>query len=119
MAGGKMLLFSTSQPADADSAQTGLLATISAVTFTTPSVNGVFNISGVWSGGGSDVGVARSFRYCCDTLDSGLTLSTTYKRIDGYVTEIGGGGDATVDNASISIGQAVTVTDFLFGINRG
>lgn len=116
---GKFLIFSTAQPGTANDVQSGLLASIGEVTFASPAVDGVISISGDWTANGTVAGLARSFRYCCDTADTGLLASTTAKRIDGTITEIGGGGDATIDNQNISIGQAATIISFDFGFNRG
>lgn len=124
LTGGKLHLFSTQQPANADLGHAGLLATISGtagagLTFSTPAANGQFEMSGVWEGVGLLAGKALSFRYCCDPLDDGLGASSAYERIDGTIGITGSSSDATVDNTSIAVGQKVTATSFSFGISRG
>lgn len=60
--------------------------------------------SGVWSVAASGSGTADFFR----VWDS--TLTTCH--MQGTVTATGGGGDMTVNNASITAGQTVTVDTF-------
>ena len=60
--------------------------------------------SGVWSVAASGLGTADFFR----VWDS--TLTTCH--MQGTVTATGGGGDMTVNNASITAGQTVTVDTF-------
>jgi hypothetical protein len=68
------------------------------------SSSGVKSKSGTWSGTASGTGTAGHFRIKDSTgTDTG---------IQGTVTATGGGGDITVDNASIATGQAVTVNTF-------
>lgn len=60
-------------------------------------------ISGTWQDTSADgAGTAAHFR---------LKQSTTC-HIQGTVTATGGGGDLTLDNTSIAIGQQVTITSF-------
>jgi hypothetical protein len=64
---------------------------------------------GTWSGTGAAAGTAAHFRI----KDSAGTTC----HMQGTVTATGGGGDATVDNTSIAVGQVVTVNSFT--INAG
>lgn len=64
--------------------------------------NGSKLISGTWQGTAIAEGTAGHFR---------LKVSTTC-HIQGTVTVTGGGGDMTLDNTSINIGQTVSITGF-------
>lgn len=59
--------------------------------------------SGTWAGTGAAAGTIGHFR---------LKTSGGVAKLQGGVTATGGGGDMTVDNTSIAVGQAVTVTGF-------
>lgn len=65
--------------------------------------------TGTWSGTGAAAGSAAHFRI----VDSAGTTC----HMQGTVTATGGGGDLTLDNVSIAIGQVVTVSTFT--ISRG
>jgi hypothetical protein len=60
--------------------------------------------SGTWSGTGAAAGSMAHFR----VKDSAGTTC----HIQGTVTATGGGGDMTVDNVVVAIGQTVTVNTF-------
>ena len=61
--------------------------------------------AGTWSGTGVGAGAAAHFRI----LRSG---SPSECDIQGSVTATGGGGDMTLDNVNIAIGQTITVNSF-------
>ena len=67
--------------------------------------NGVVAKAGTWSDAAGDAaGSAGHFRiYATDG---------TTQHMQGTVTATGGGGDLTLDNISIAVGQAVTITAF-------
>jgi hypothetical protein len=65
--------------------------------------------SGTWSGTGAAAGTAGYFRI----VDNAKTTCG----MQGTVTATGGGGDLTLDNTSIAVSQAVSVTSFT--INAG
>lgn len=60
--------------------------------------------AGTWSGTGVAAGSAGHFRL----VDNAGTTC----HMQGSVTATGGGGDLTVDNVSIAVGQTVTVNTF-------
>lgn len=60
--------------------------------------------SGTWTGSGAAAGTIGHFR----VKDSAGTTC----HIQGTVTATGGGGDMTVDNTNIAVGQSVTVNTF-------
>lgn len=60
--------------------------------------------AGTWTGSGSAAGTIGHFR----VKDSAGTTC----HIQGTVTATGGGGDMTVDNTNIAVGQSVTVNTF-------
>lgn len=60
--------------------------------------------TGTWTGTGAAAGTIGHFR----VKDSAGTTC----HIQGTVTATGGGGDMTVDNTNIAVGQAVTVNTF-------
>ncbi len=64
---------------------------------------------GTWSGTGAAAGTAGHFRF----VDSPGTTC----HMQGTVTATAGGGDMTLDNTSIAVSQAVTVSTFT--ISRG
>lgn len=98
--------FTGAQPANCAAANSGTeLASI-----TNPSdwlaaaASGAKALAGVWSATGIAAGTAAHFRlYASDGTTCGM---------QGSVTATGGGGDLTLDNAVIAIGQTVTVTAF-------
>ena len=109
----------TATVANTGSVFTAGVDTVNGLKLTFPAVSGAVNMSGTWSGAGVAAGTATWFRYLCDAADTGTGNTSTFRRIDGSVTATGGGGDCTIDNTSVSVGQTVTVTSFLFGIDQG
>lgn len=66
--------------------------------------SGVKSKNGTWSGTGSGAGTAGHFR-----IKDSAGTNTHYQ---GTATATGGGGDMTLDNAVIAVGQAITVSTF-------
>ena len=58
---------------------------------------------GTWADVGAAAGTAEHFR---------LYTSGGVQKLQGTVTATGGGGDLTLDNTSIAVAQAVTITSF-------
>lgn len=71
--------------------------------------------AGTWQDTAADAaGTAAHFRMR-RSGDSG-GASTTTSRIEGSVSATGGGGDITLDNAVLAVGQQVTITSLTFSI---
>jgi hypothetical protein len=103
----KLYFFSGAKPATcADADPSGLLATLTLpADWMQDSANGIKAKSvAAWSGVGSGAGNAASFRV---KDNAGTTC-----HIQGTVTVTGGGGDLTLDNINIAIGQAITINTF-------
>jgi hypothetical protein len=102
----KLRIYTGAAPADCATAASGTLL----VEMTLPSdyMNaasaGTKTKLGTWSGTGAAAGSAGYFRL----VDNAGT--TTH--MQGTVTASGGGGDAIIDNVSIAVSQAVSVTTF-------
>lgn len=95
-------------------------AAVNGLQFSYPAAGGAFTMSGTWAGVGVAKGVAASFRYCCNGADSGMNASTVFARFDGSVSATGGGGDLTINNASIEIGSAVrAISGVALGLSKG
>lgn len=111
---GNLKIYSGSQPADADTAPSGtLLATIAlaADAFGDANSSGVSTMaSAPRSGTGAAAGTAG-----CFTAESGAGT----KVWSGTVTATGGGGDLTLDNISIAVGQAVSITSLTYAQPAG
>ncbi len=69
--------------------------------------SGVKAKAGVWAGVGVADGVAAHYR---------LKNAGDTHRIEGTVTETGGGGDAIIDNENVGNGQAVSINSFNYAI---
>jgi hypothetical protein len=102
---GSLKIYSGSQPADADSTPAGTLLVTIALAAT---AYGSANSSGVAalastprSGTGAAAGTAG-----CFSVESGGGA----KVFQGSVTATGGGGELTLDNTSIAVGQTVNIT---------
>jgi hypothetical protein len=94
-------------PADCGTADSGdVLATLNLpADWLAAAVNGSKVKLGTWEDTSADAaGTAGHFRI----KDSGGTTC----HIQGTVTTTGGGGDMTLDNTSIAVGQAITITAF-------
>lgn len=101
---GTLKIFSGAEPANCAAADpSGLLATITLPAAFLTSSGGVTTIAGSWTVAASGTGTAASFR-----IHDGSAVC----HVQGTVTVTGGGGDLTLDNASITSGQTVTVTSF-------
>ncbi len=66
--------------------------------------------NGTWSTTGAAAGTAGYFRIITSTDTNANTQNEA--RIEGTVTATGDGGDVTLDNTSIAVGQSVTMTAF-------
>jgi len=92
-------------PADANAADTGtVLATLNLpADWMADAAGGIKSKSGTWQDLSADAGgVAGHFRiYASDGTTCG---------VQGTVTATGGGGDMTLDNTNIAVGQQVTIT---------
>jgi len=104
--GGILRLFSGSVPANCAAADpAGKLAEMTLPPdWMNPASNGTKTILGTWTTTGLAAGNAASFRM----YDSGGAACG----IQGVVTATGGGGDLTLDNTNIAIGQNVNITGF-------
>ena len=94
-----------SVPANCAAARTGtVLATLVLPSdWLTAASGGSKALSGTWQDVAADAaGTAAHF-----SVDQGATC-----HIQGTVTATGGGGDMTIDNTSIAVGQQVTITAF-------
>jgi hypothetical protein len=105
MPAGSLLEIRTGAPAGAENAAGGsLLAQI-----TLPAspwgaaASGSKAKSGTWSVAATGAGTAGHFR---------LKNAAGTKLEEGTITATGGGGDMTIDNTSIAVGQVVTVTGY-------
>lgn len=105
-ASAKLRILTGAPPANCAAAQTGtLLCEIALPSDWMNSASGGSKTKlGTWSGVGAAEGTAAHFR----VVDNAGTTC----HIQGTVTLTGGGGDMTVDNTSIGIGQVVTVNSF-------
>lgn len=90
-------------PAGIAAADTGtlLVAVPLPLDWASASGTGAIALLGTWSGTGASVGVIGHYRL----KSSGGTCHE-----DGTVTVTGAGGDITVDNTSVAIGQPLVVT---------
>ena len=101
----KFRIYSGSAPAGPSAAATGTLG----VEMTLPSdwadaaSAGSKAKLGTWSAAATAAITAGYFRLC---------TSAGVAKYQGTVTLTGGGGDATIDNTNIAVGQVVTVTTF-------
>lgn len=100
----RLAIFTGAQPANCAAANSGT----ELVRLTLPSdwmaaaSNGTKALQGTWQETASGTGTAAHYRiYASDGTTCGK---------QGSVTATGGGGDLTLDNASIASGQTVTVT---------
>lgn len=96
---------SGTKPADCAAADSGtVLATMTLpADWMAAAASGVKALSGTWEDAEADAaGTAGHFR-----IKQGATC-----HVQGSVTATGGGGDMTLDNTSIAVGQQVTITGF-------
>jgi hypothetical protein len=101
-AAGVLKVFSGAKPANCAAGDpAGLLATIALPAAFLTSAAGATALAGSWATTGSAAGTAASFRI----YDSAANC-----HVQGAVTATGSGGDLTLDNTSIALGQPVTVT---------
>lgn len=102
---------SGSPPADCATADSGTL--LCAITLPSDwmanAATGAVAKTGTWSGTGAAANDAGHFRL--------KNAAQTVTHMQGTVTATGGGGDLTLDNISIAVGQTVTINTF--GITAG
>jgi len=105
-ASAKLQLRSGAQPADCATAASGtLLAEIALpADYLAAAAAGAKAKAGTWSGTGAAAGTAAHFRI----VDNAGTTC----HLQGAVTATGGGGDMTLDNTSIAVSQAVSISGF-------
>lgn len=92
LTGGKIQIYSGSQPASADAAATGtLLLEIDPITFDADGTGGVLRQTAAtdWSGTIEASGTAGWYRIC-EEADDGASASTTLARMDGAIATSGG-----------------------------
>lgn len=97
-----------SPPADCGTADSGsVLATLNLPSDWMAAASGGSKAkSGTWQDGSADgAGTAGHFRI----YDSGGSTC----KMQGTVTATGGGGDLTLDNAVLAVGQVITITGFV------
>jgi hypothetical protein len=105
MPAGSIVEIRTGAPAGAENAAGGSLLD----TITTPATPwaaaaaGSKSKSGTWANTASGAGVAGHFR---------MKNAAGTKLEEGTVTATGGGGDMTIDNTNIAVGQNVTITGY-------
>jgi hypothetical protein len=105
-ASARLRILSGAPPADCATPQAGtLLCEIALpVDWLAAGSGGSKAIAGAWNGAGAVAGTAGHFRIVDST---GTTC-----HLQGTVTATGGGGDMTLDNTSIAVGQNVQVLTF-------
>jgi hypothetical protein len=105
-ASAKLQIFTGAQPANCAAASTGtkLLEIALPSDWMANAASGSKAMSGSWSGTGLAAGTAGYYRI----VDNAGTTC----HLQGSVTATGGGGDLTVDNTSIAVGQTVNVTSY-------
>lgn len=97
-AGGTIKIFSGAVPANCAAADpSGALVSDTLPTPALTNTAGTLSKAGTWSFTGDAAGTAASFR---------LYTSGAVCFAQGSVTATGGGGDMTIDNTSIAVGQA-------------
>ena len=97
---GASLVIRSGAPAGVANAATGtVLATIALPATPFTSGTGQVTLNGTWSASASGTGTAGHYR-----ITNGSDIE------EGTVSATGGGGDLTLDNASIATGQTVTIS---------
>jgi hypothetical protein len=112
-ASAKLQLRTGAQPADCATAAAGtLLCEIPLpADYMNAASAGAKTKLGTWSGSGAAAGTAAHFRI--------VDAAGTTCHMQGSVTLTGGGGDMTLDNTSIAVSQAVSVTTFTLNEANG
>lgn len=103
----KLRFYSGAKPADCATARSGTLLCEIALPsdWEANASGGVKTMTGSWAGVGAVAGDAGHFAL----MDSAGTTC----HMQGSVTATGGGGDLTLDNISIAVGQAVAITSWV------
>lgn len=109
----KLQLRTGAQPADCATAAAGtLLCEIPLpADYMNAASAGAKTKLGTWSGSGAAAGTGAHFRI--------VDAAGTTCHMEGSVTLTGGGGDMTLDNTSIAVSQAVSVTTFTLNEANG
>lgn len=113
MTGGRISVFSGTQPTSADDAATGTqLLAITGITFENDGTGGILRqtIGADWSGTIAATGTAGWYRIS-ESADAGLLASTTYARMDGAVAT--SGGQMNLATLSFVSGAPFVITDAL------
>lgn len=102
----KLYLFTGAAPANCAAADSGtLLATLTLpADWMAAAAAGAKALLGSWAGAGAAAGSAGYFR----VKDNAGTVCG----MQGTVTATGGGGDLQLDNVSIAVSQAISITSF-------
>jgi hypothetical protein len=102
----ELQFFTGSMPANCAAAATGtqLMNASLPSDWMAAASSGSKGLAGTWSGTGSAAGTAGYFRIYDST---GTTC-----HIQGTITATGGGGDLTLDNVSIAVSQAISISGF-------
>ena len=105
-ASAKLEIYSGAEPANCATADAGtLLATLTLpATYFGTAASGSMALAGVWTGTAATAGTAGHFRLMDPT---GATCHA-----QGSCTATGGGGDMTIDNPVLAVGQVFNVTSF-------
>lgn len=106
----------TGAPPGAGAADAGTL--LASITLPTPAFGAASggdpataSEAGTWEDPSADAaGIAAHYRIKQSGDAGGGTAEATEERIEGTVSETGGGGDLELDNDDIAAGQAVTIT---------
>ncbi len=88
---------------------------LASITLPTPAfgaaASGSAALAGTWQDASADAaGTAAHFRLKTSADDDSAVQ--TFERIEGSVTATGGGGDLTLDNVVLEVGQEVNITSF-------
>lgn len=127
--GGKMCIYTGTQPASADAAATGTkLCTITksgaahtagtagnGLELGSPANGMVSKTTDTWRGTNIATGEAGWFRFYGNGTD-GETATTTLPRLDGSITEEGGGGDITFNDATLTSGNSHVIDTFTISL---
>lgn len=110
----KLLIYNGTIPADCATAISGqtLLATLTLTTdfMAAAAAGAIAKTATAWTVNGSTAGVAQFYRFCAN---NGTTCHE-----QGTITATGGGGDLTVDQTSVAVGQPVTITAWNRNMNN-
>lgn len=98
----------TVSEASAGAATTAGVAAVNACNFDGLAASGIITSSETWNGNATLAGTATWFRYVTDNADTGTGASSVYRRIDGDITTIGGGGALELSTTTMLITPSAT-----------